>query len=89
MVIAGHDRPRTMRDDPRLTFVEVDWPVQHPGPDNADSGRKKHAISEFVLERGGGLLMLLDADDWVDVRLVEAARAAIRQGQIGVLIESE
>ena len=87
VVIVGHDRPRVLPDDPRVAFVEVDWPAQEPGPHNADSGRKKHAISEFVLERGGGLLMLLDADDWVDMHLVEAARALIGRAQIGALIE--
>ena len=86
VVIAGHDRPRTTLADPRVTFLEVDWPAEEPGPDNADSGRKKHAISELVLARGGGLLMLLDADDWVDVHLVAAARARIGQDQIGGLI---
>jgi hypothetical protein len=40
VVIAGHDRPRIIPDDRRFTFVEVDWPAQEPGPDNADSGRK-------------------------------------------------
>ena len=74
IVIAGHDRPRTGVRDPRLSFLEVDWPVQEPGPDNADSGRKKRALEDFVLAQGGGLLMLLDADDWVDLRVVEAAR---------------
>lgn len=54
--------------------------------DNLDSGRKKHAISTCVLERGGGLLMFLDADDWVDIRLVEAARAAIAPHHIGGLV---
>lgn len=88
VVIAGHDRPRIIPDDRRFTFVEVDWPVQEPGPHNADSGRKKHAINDLVLARGGGLLMLLDADDWVHVQLVEAARAMIGQDQIGALIES-
>ncbi len=87
VVIAGHDRPRSIPDDARFTFVEVDWPVQGPGPNNADSGRKKHAINDMVLARGGGLLMLLDADDWVHVQLVEAARAMIGRDQIGALIE--
>jgi hypothetical protein len=87
VVIAGHDRPRILPRDRRFTFVEVDWPAQHPGPDNADSGRKKHAINEMVLAGGGGLLMLLDADDWVHMRLVEAARALIGEHQIGALIE--
>jgi hypothetical protein len=31
--------------------------------------------------------MLVDADDWVDVRLVEAARTMIGHGRIGALIE--
>jgi hypothetical protein len=88
VVIAGHDRPRIIPDDRRFTFVEVDWPVQEPGPHNADSGRKKHAINDLVLARGGGLLMLLDADDWVHVQLVGAARATIGQDHIGALIDS-
>jgi hypothetical protein len=87
VVIAGHDRPRSLPADPRVAFLEVDWPAQDPGPHNADSGRKKHAISEFVLDRGGGLLMLLDADDWVDIHLVEAARTRIGQDHVGGLID--
>jgi hypothetical protein len=53
-----------------------------------DSWRKKYAINQLVLGRGGGLLMFLDADDWVDVRLIEAARALIGPGQIGAVIEA-
>jgi hypothetical protein len=88
VVIACHDRPHLTFDDPRFEFVEVAWPVQEPGPHNDDSGRKKHALGDLVLERGGGLLMILDADDWVDVRLVAAARATIGVDQIGGLIEA-
>jgi hypothetical protein len=90
VVIAGHDRPRstTALGDPRVTFLEADWPAQEPEPRNADRGRKKHAINELVLDRGGGLLMFLDADDWVDARLVAAARAAIGPGQVGALIDA-
>jgi hypothetical protein len=89
IVMAGHDRPRAIAGDPRVTFIDADWPAEpEPGPHNADGGRKKHAINEFVLARGGGLLMFLDADDWVDVRLVEAARAVIGPGQVGGLIET-
>jgi len=87
VLIAGHDRPSVIPSDRRFSFLEVDWPVQEPGPHNADSGRKKHAINEHVLARGGGLLMLLDADDWVDARLVEAARASIGPECIGALID--
>lgn len=86
VIIAGHDRPRTTMDgDPRLTFLAADWPVQDTGRHNDDSGRKKHAINDFVLASGGGLLMLLDADDWADRRMVEAARAAIGPVQVGGL----
>lgn len=87
IVIAGHDRPHTAMDgDPRLTFLAANWPVQDTGPHNDDSGRKKHAINDFVLANGGGLLMLLDADDWADRCLVEAARAMIGPDQVGGLI---
>ena len=87
VVIAQHDRPRLSLRDPRLTFLDVDYPAQEPGPNNADSGRKKRLIEDFVLADGGGLLMLLDADDWVDARLVEAARATIGADQVGALID--
>jgi hypothetical protein len=88
VVVAGHERPRGIPDDPRFTFLEVDWPAPEPEPRNLDRGRKKHAITEFVLARGGGLLMFLDADDWVDARLVETARAILRPDCVGALIES-
>jgi hypothetical protein len=89
VVIAGHDRPCTTMDgDPRLTFLAADWPVEDTGPHNDDSGRKKHALNDFVLDRGGGLFMLLDADDWVDRHLVEAARATIGPDDVGGLIEA-
>jgi hypothetical protein len=87
VVVAGHDRPRMRWRDPRLTFLHVDWPVQGSDPCNADSGRKKRVIEDFVLANGGALLMLLDADDWVDVHLVEAARAVIGTDQVGALID--
>src|SRR5690606_10815211 len=65
VVLVGHDRPGRLPRDPRFAFLEADWPVEAPGPDNADSGRKRYLINEFVLARGGGYLMFLDADDWV------------------------
>jgi hypothetical protein len=87
IVIAGHDRPRLGLCHPCVTFLGVDWPVQESEPCNADSGRKKRVIEDFVLAHEGGLLMLLDADDWVDTRLVEAARAVIGRDQVGALID--
>ena len=86
-VILGHDRPQTLPIDPRITFIEADWPSQAARPDNLDRGRKVHAINNLVLESGGGLLILVDADDWVDVRLVETARAVIGLEHVGGVID--
>jgi Putative rhamnosyl transferase len=88
IVIAGHDRPEIPLDNLRTTFIAADWPAAAVRADNLDSGRKKHAINELVLARGGGLLMFLDADDWVDVGLVETARAMIGSDHIGGLIDT-
>lgn len=85
VLIAGHERPR-LPADPRLEFLAVPWSPEPPGPYNDDSGRKKHWLADRVLERGGGLFMVLDADDWVDRRLVEAARAVLRPDEVGGLI---
>ena len=87
VLLACHDRPRLRWDDPRVELVEAGWPVEPPDPHNDDSGRKKHALNDLVLARGGGLLMLLDADDWVDTRLVEAARAAVGPDVVGAVVE--
>ncbi len=85
-LIAVHERPRLAVPDDRISFVEVGWPVAPPGPHNDDSGRKKHLLSDIVRDRGGGYLMVLDADDWVDRGLVAAARAAIGAEHVGGLI---
>ncbi|MFO7566022.1 MAG: glycosyltransferase family A protein [Enhygromyxa sp.] len=88
VIVAGHDRPEVLpRDDPRFTFVQAPWPVEAVRSDNLDGGRKKFAISELVRERGGGLLMFLDADDWVDTQLVEATRAVIDERHVVAVIE--
>ncbi len=86
-LVAVHDRPRQAVADARVTFVDVPWPVEPPGPHNADSGRKKHLLSDMLRDRGGGYMMVLDADDWVDAGLVGAARAAIGPDHVGALIE--
>lgn len=89
VLICGHDRPRTRMDgDPRFSFIPADWPVQETGPHNDDSGRKKHALNDHVLHRGGGLFMLLDADDWIERSTVAAARSIIDDGVVGGLIET-
>lgn len=82
VLIAGHERPR-LPADPRIEFLAAPWPVQPTGPHNDDSGRKKHWLAERVLERGGGLLMVADADDWVDRRTVELARRELAGGEHG------
>ncbi|MFW6076499.1 MAG: glycosyltransferase family A protein [Hyphomicrobiales bacterium] len=86
VVIAGHERPRLPKD-PRISFLAADWPAEAPDARNADSGRKHHAISEHVLHSGGGLLMFVDADDWVDVCTVEVARRMIPRNCAGGLVE--
>lgn len=88
VILAAHDRPRCLPDDPRVTVLQADWPVEAIRPDNLDRGRKTHAVNSHVLEHGGGLLMFLDADDWVDARLVETARAMIGADQAAGVIET-
>jgi len=83
VVIAGHDRPAVVPLDRRIAFIAADWPVEAVRADNLDSGRKKHLIAQRILAEGGGLLMFLDGDDWVDRRLVEAARTAIPSEALG------
>lgn len=87
IVVAGHDRPSELLTNPRIAFLESDWPAEAVRADNLDSGRKKNAICEHVLATGGGLLMFLDADDWVHTRLVETARAAIGARDVGGFID--
>ncbi len=86
VIVAGHDRPAIEAAAP-FDFLRIDWPVEAVRADNLDRGRKVQAINEAVLAVGGGLLMILDADDWVDTRLVATARATIAPGNIGAVIE--
>ncbi len=88
ILVAGHDRPDLDLDGLAVEFVRVDWPVEPVHPANLDSGRKKGLLNTLSRARGGGLVMFLDADDWVDTRLVATARASIACTQIGGLIES-
>lgn len=87
IVIAGHDRP-DLAAASDVDFLQADWGAEAVRGDNLDSGRKKSLISADVTGRGGGLLMFVDADDWIDKRLVETARATIRPHQIGGIITS-
>ena len=85
IVIAGHDRPDNCADF-GVDFLQADWAAEAVRADNLDSGRKKTLISADVAARGGGLLMFVDADDWVDTRLAATARATIRPDQVGGII---
>lgn len=88
VVLAGHDVPPCWAElaDDRFVLLQADWPVAAPTLANDDGGAKKWRIGEHVRRRGGGLLMLLDADDWVDRELVGAARAGIGPGDVGGLV---
>ncbi len=89
LVLAGHDRPPcwgAVADDPRCVWLQADWPADAPDRANNDGGRKKWLVKRWMAKAGGGLLMFLDADDWVDRDLVRAARAAIGRGVVGGLV---
>jgi hypothetical protein len=88
VLIAGHDKPRLDLCDPRIEFLEADWPAGQVRADNLDRGRKTWLINRRVVESGGGLLMLLDADDWVERELVAASRACIAPDHAAGLIET-
>jgi hypothetical protein len=83
IIIAGHDKPALPTLGLDIHFLQADWPAQAVRTDNQDSGRKKYAINAHVLNRGGGFLMFLDADDWVDRRLVATVRASIGDEHVG------
>ena len=89
LLVAGHDRPACwdiVADDPRCRWLQAHWPAGVPDRANSDGGRKKWQVAERVRETGGGLLMFLDADDWIDRRLVGTARAAIVPGMVGGVV---
>lgn len=87
IVVAGHDRPSVASDIP-FEFLQAEGPAEPVRANNLDSGRKKHAINTHVRDNGGGLLMFIDADDWVDTRLVEVARSAMEPDRIAAHIAS-
>lgn len=89
LLVAGHDRPAAwarVADDPRCAWLQADWAPAAPDRANNDGGRKKWLVTERVLATGGGLLMFLDADDWVDAGLVACARSAIGPGAVGGVV---
>ena len=91
VLLAAHDVPeawRAVRDDPRFTFLPADWVPEPPTAANDDGGRKKWLVKRRVGAEGGGLLMFLDADDWVASDLVRHARDVVGPDDIGAVISS-
>lgn len=89
VVLAAHDRPDawdTVAGDARFELVRADWTPEPPNAPNDDGGRKKWLVKQRVREGGGGLLMFLDADDWVARDLVARARAAVTAGHVGGVV---
>ena len=89
LVLAGHDRPdcwSMVANDPRCVWLPADWRAELPSAANDDGGRKKWLVKQSIREAGGGLLMFLDADDWVDRELVGVARSSIGPEVVGGLV---
>ncbi|MET0269300.1 MAG: hypothetical protein ABW173_02625 [Sphingomonas sp.] len=89
LILAAHDVPAAwarVADDPRFVLLRADWPPTPPTPANDDGDAKKSLIKERVRALGGGLLMFLDADDWVSGDLVATARAGIGPADAGALL---
>lgn len=89
ILLAAHDVPAPWARhaaDPRFTFLQADWHPAPPTAANDDGGRKKWQIKAFVRAAGGGLLMFLDADDWVGRGLVGSARRAIGPDHVGAIV---
>lgn len=91
LLLAGHDLPecwgRLTRGDRRFRFLRAEWDPQGVTRANDDGGAKKWTIGDAVRRAGGGLLMYLDADDLIDHRLVETARARIWPGHLGAVVD--
>ena len=84
VLVAGHEQARGVE------CLTADWAAPGRGgfqDQMDDAGRKQRLIQQAVLDRGGGLLMLLDADDWVETGFVAAARAAVRPEDLGGVVE--
>lgn len=89
VILASHDLPAAWQwvaHDCRFRAVRADWPTEPPTAANDDGGRKKWLIKNAVREMGGGLLMFLDADDWVARDLVRVARRVICPDDLGAII---
>lgn len=87
VLIACHQAPTLPLQDPRIEWLHADWPVETVRPDNLDRGRKTALINGHVRDAGGGLLMFVDADDWVENQVVRSARGAIHDGVAAGVID--
>jgi hypothetical protein len=76
VIVCGHDRPRCSQlDDPRVTFLSAPFP---PPEDKSqfltDKKRKRRETFNEIRRRGGGYVVLQDADDLVNRTLVDFIR---------------
>ncbi|MAX01229.1 MAG: hypothetical protein CMN72_16640 [Sphingomonas sp.] len=82
VIIVGDDAPIGWREgfgqDERFVFVAANAARSAPTGANDDAGVKRWMIRKWVKDAGGGLLMLLDADDLVDRATVRMARERMR-----------
>ena len=89
VLLAAHDVParwRTVTADARFGLLQADWPAEQPTVANDDGGRKKWLIKQMVRQCGGGLLMFLDADDWVSSDLVRTTRLTMKPDDVGAIV---
>jgi hypothetical protein len=89
LLLAAHEPPTAwarVADDPRFQLIRATWPPEPVTAANDDGGAKKSLIKQAVRDSGGGLLMFLDADDWIARDLVEVARRVIGPDRVGGLV---
>lgn len=75
ILLAGTDRPNSLPDDPRVSWIEVAGGGVASWRDALeDAGRKRQFAAWECGRRGGGYLMFVDADDIVSRHLVAYVR---------------
>lgn len=76
VLVAGHERPEIPEiDDPRVTFLPATFEKPHsPEFYMRDKSRKKKMNAREIKKRGGGFMVLCDADDIASNRIVEYVR---------------
>lgn len=78
VVISGHEKPDIPEMlDARVTFIECTFPKPQAHEETMrDKSRKKKSNIREIKARGGGYVMMLDADDLVHKGLAEHFREA-------------